>query len=275
MKHLRLYSADPGGTGSIQSHIDLGYIDYIPLQGVNPWAFAWATEGKLPQPDGKWAIDEAKNSKVGAWAFEGFTSIGSAILQDLSHRAALGEAIGGQSNIRFDGNSAIAKTTGADGIKIGGNNQAHYGIAQNQLRDLAFRSFRLPGTVIWTALERRGTDETTMATILGPELAGGALTSIAPAWFNMTLRLASMPAEGAKPAENRMYFSSHKDATAPGAIALAGVRYPSSLLASLPKDKQLPAFIAPASFLKAMGLMQGIREAATAELKRKMEWVAK
>lgn len=271
-KHLRLYSRDPGGTGSIQPHINTGLIDYVPLHSYNPWTFAWAAEGKLPQtkgdPNTKWHLDEAKNARVGAWAFEGFTSIGHAHLQDLSHRTAAGEAIGGQGNIRFDGNSAVAKTTGADGIKIGGNNQAHYGVVQNHLQDYALKSFRLPGMVIWTARERRAQDDGTMATILGPDLVGGAKTAEAPAWFNLVVRLAPIPSEGTKAAENRMYLQSHKDATAPGAVALAGIRQPNTLLS---KEQQLPPFIAPASFIKLMQLMKGIEEAATEALRKRIE----
>ena len=266
-KHLRLYSRDPGGLQPIRPHINCGIIDYIPLHDINPWAFAWAAEGKLPNADGKWAINEAKNATVGAWAFEGFKSIGDGLMQDLSHRTAAGEAIGGQGNIRFDGNSSVAKTTGADGIKIGGNNQAHYGVVQNHLRDLAFRSFRLPGLVIWTALENRAQDEGTMATILGPALVGNALSSIAPSWFNLTLRLAATPSEGSKAAENRMYLQSHKDASAPGAVALAGVRQPTTLLS---KEQQLPPFIAPASFKKVMELMRGMEENATEALRKRL-----
>jgi hypothetical protein len=269
-KHLRLYSRDPGGPQTIRPHVNNGIIDYVPLHDVNPWALVWATEGKLPGKDGKWIHDEAKNAKVGAWAFEGFSSIGSALLQDLGQRTAAGEAIGGQSNIRFDGNSAIAKTTGADGIKVGGNNQAHYGVAQNQLRDMAFRSFRLPGLVVWTALEERGQDEGSMATVLGPSLVGSKLTGIAPSWFHLTLRLSPVPAEANKPGGNRMYLTTHKDASAPGAIALAGVRYPSTLMEEVSKKEPLPAYVQPASFLKVMDLMKGIEEKATAELAKRI-----
>jgi hypothetical protein len=269
-KHLRLYSADPGGLQTIRPHINLGLIKYIPIHSFNPWAYVQAIEGKLPQADGKWRLDEQENAKVGAWAFEGFTSIGNSLMHDLSQRTAAGEAIGGQGNIRFDGNSTVAKTTGADGIKIGGNNQAHFGVVQNHLRDFAFRSFRLPGLVIWTALERRAQDEGTMATVLGPELVGGALTSIAPSWFNLTLRLASIPGEGSKPAENRMYLQSHKDQTAPGAVALAGIRFPTTLISAEDQKKLFPPFIAPASFKRVLELTQGVEQLATEALAKQL-----
>lgn len=232
-KKLRLYVADHGSAGElspIQPEINVGIIEVVNLRDTNPWIYEWAVEGKLPPlagaKDSRWVIDPARNAKIGGWAFEGFTSMSKAMLQDLSERAAKGEKIGQDAPIKIVGNSVLTKTTGADGIIIGSNSMAHYGVVQNRLQALAYRSFQLPGIVCWTALDQRGQDKEEMISVIGPDLGGKALTAVAPQWFNWTFHLVQVPADGNTKPEHRLYVRHHKDMTSPGATALGNIRLP-------------------------------------------------
>lgn len=264
----RLYTADPGGHGSVKPHQNLGILEVVELYDQNPWSYEWAVEGRLPKTGEKaWAIDAERNAKIGAYAFEGFTSFAANMMGSLARRAAKGENYGGEANVKLIGNSAAVGETGADGIVVGGSNKAHYNIVQNRLRDLAFRSMRLPGIVLWTALDQRGTDAEGMQSVLGPMLVGKAMAEIVPQWFNLSFHLVALPSDGVKPIEYKMFLRPHKDSTAPGAIALANCREP----LDVPDAKKLPQSISPTSLKKVLELLQISEESATSVLKARLD----
>lgn len=267
-KKLRLYTADSGGYESIKPHINLGLIEVIELYHVNPWILEWAVEGRVPtQKAGEaWATDQAKNDKIGAYAFEGLTSWASLMMGSLAKRAAKGENHGGEANVKISGNAPQVGETGADGITVGGSNKAHYAIVQNRIRDLVFRSMRLPGFVLWTALDQRGTDQEGMQTILGPQVVGKALAEIVPQWFSLSFHLVTIPKDGTALPEYKMFVVPHRDTTAPGAVALANARQP----LDVPEGKKLPQAISPSSLKEALKKLQGAEEAATDALKARL-----
>lgn len=270
---VRLYTADGGGYKTLQPHINLGLIEVVDLRGANPWMLQWTTEGKLPISDNpadrekKWIVNAERNARVGGWVFEGFTSFGLAMLGDLAQRAGCGEKIGQDAPIKLQGNAQLAgmKTIGADGITIGSNSPAHFGVVQSRLQALAFISFQLPGIVCWTALDQRGSDAESMAAVVGPDLMGKAKTAQAPQWFVWSFHLVHTPQEGSKAAEHRMYLTGHKDSTTPGAIALANNRMP--LRAVLTEKERV---ISPTSLKRAFEVLEGAEQNATTALAKEL-----
>lgn len=245
----------------------------LEVHAFNPWILEWAAEGKLPpeKADEAWVLDAARNANVGAWAFEGLTSWAGMMMGSLAKRAAKGENHGGEANVKIAGDAPTVGETGAKGITVGGSNKAHYAIVQNRIRDLVFRSMRLPGIVLWTALDQRGTDMEGMQTILGPQVIGRALADIVPQWFSLSFHLVTIPKDGAAPPEYKMFLTPHKDTTAPGAVALANNRQPMDL----PTDKKVPQSISPSSLKKAFELLQGAEEVATDVLRARLQKLVK
>jgi energy-coupling factor transporter ATP-binding protein EcfA2 len=265
-KHLRLYTADPGGYRSLKPHINLGLIQVVELKATNPWAYEWACDGMLPDPKGgvKWIKDDAANASVGGWAFEGLTSFGNGLMGNLAARAALGDNVGGEKIITVTGNSSnTSGPKGADGITVGGNNRSHYGLTQGRMRDLVYRTHRLPGVVAWTALDSAGEDKEGMQRVVGARIAGKALIDEAPSWFTYTLHMVVDVQEGDRPT-HRMYLMHHKDESTPGALALANCRQPLDI------EVPLPTYIQPASITKLFELIEGAEAEATARLRDKL-----
>jgi energy-coupling factor transporter ATP-binding protein EcfA2 len=263
-KHLRLYTADPGGYRSLKPHINLGLIKVVELKATNPWAYEWACDGRLPDPTGedkKWIVDEAANSSVGGWAFEGLTSFGNGLMGNLAARAAVGDNVGGEKIITVKGDSAVQK--GAEGIMVGGNNRSHYGIVQGRMRELVYRTHRLPGIVAWTALDSAGEDKEGAQRVVGARIAGKALIDEAPSWFTYTLHMVVNVEEGERPT-HRMYLMHHKDESTPGALALANTRQPLNIA------KPLPLYVQPASVKHVFELIENAEAEATAYLKEAM-----
>jgi energy-coupling factor transporter ATP-binding protein EcfA2 len=263
-KHLRLYTADPGGYRSLKPHINLGLIQVVELKATNPWAYEWACDGMLPDPTGehkKWILDAEANANVGGWAFEGLTSFGNGLMGNLAARAALGDNVGGEKVIIVPGNSSSSiGPKGADGITVGGNNRSHYGIVQGRLRELVYRTHRLPGIVIWTALDSAGEDKEGMQRVVGARVAGKALIDEVPAWFTYTLHMVVNVDDGERP-RHRMYLMHHRDESTPGALALANTRQPLGL------DQPLPPYVEPASVKRVFELIEGAEAEATEKLK--------
>jgi hypothetical protein len=259
-KKTRLYSNDPGGVSTIQAHINVGIIEHINLVGLNPWCFEWASEGLVPplSGKGKWVGDTPSDDSIGLWAYEGISSIGSGMMQDLATQASKGKNIGGGLAIKVETYIEAADET----ITAGSNNQAHYGIVQNRLTDLVWRSFNRPGTVAWTALDSNATDRETGAAVVGPLAPGKALTSTIPSWFNVVIHM-TMKAQSGKAPIREMYLAPHQDASTGGMqMAMANGRFP--------RGSEVPTLISPASMTKVMELLKGQTEAEEVRLKREL-----
>jgi len=138
--------------------------------------------------------------KIGLYAFEGL-SVGSLYIMGdkkggFAQRSALGEKIGQDSPIQIvdlekDKHGNVIPNSGP-GTAFGGNPLAHYGVAQARMRGLIEKSKALPGWVIWTAHERAAEDKVTNQKLIGPEVAGGAMTANLSRVFNNTLHFATV-----------------------------------------------------------------------------------
>lgn len=240
-KKTRLYSMDRGGLRTVRPYIDLGIIEVEILGDGDPWVFLHnAVRGRVRDAQGKWV--EAKREDIGFYAFESMTSGADALMQSLALKAAAGVNIGGGGNVNF----TIAEE--GQTIKVGGNNQSHYGVVQGRIVQEVWESQRLPGWLMWTASAKRDEDQNSSGRILGPQIAGKALTGEVPRWFVYTFRVAAVPAQGVVSERHILYLGDHTDPQSGGSKGLGNTRVPMDA----PK---LPATIEPASVVKAIEMI--------------------
>lgn len=260
-KKLRLYAGDTGGWGTIQPHIDLGFVELVDCTVIpHPWEMVHEiSEGKIYE-GGRWK--PGVSDAIGAYAYEGFTGYGDLLMLDASEQAGSGRNIGGQ---------APATKFMDGGRMISGNSQSHFGSAQTQLGIAANRSFRLPGILIWTATAKRVNDDETSQTMFGPEGPGKAMTPGMPRTFNYTFHIQGIPGDKliGQVEEHRLYFSMHRDPLIPGAIGMGNPRTASEAQ-FLPKEDQLPEYIAPADLVKAIEMIHEVQKKVTAMMAREM-----
>ena len=222
-----LNTSDLGGYDSIAPLVRLGVV--APNQ-LNPTA------------DDPWIwIDEAVSGKnctaeTGLAVFDSGTSMAEALLTACSHSDF---QIGQQKTQRFSVNR------GARTLNVSINNEAHYGVVQGFLLDAIWKSTWLTRKgidVIWTFSVHRG-EEQDRTPILGPKLAGKALTAAIPKWFNYTFRLDTETREGDAP-EHVLYTTVQPE--------LAGLGHSFGNIRSPLGVTPPPAVIRPASIIKAM-----------------------
>jgi hypothetical protein len=260
-KLTRLYTSDRGGVDSIRPYIDLGIIQAVEMGDTDPWIFLnKAVRGMVRDEKGKWI--PGKNDNIGLWAFESYTSLADALMLSMAIKAGQGINIGGGSNVAF--------TASGDGetVKISGSNMAHYGVCQSRLTEESWESQKLPGSyILWTASVSK--DEDTMATgkVLGPALAGKALTSEVPRWFNLTFRIDALPSQGGKPERHILYLGNHMDVGAGNAVGLGNTRTP------LDAPPLPTVTIEPASLVKALQMIDSSAVVAMDVIKKRLESV--
>lgn len=236
-----LYTADMGGYDSIRPLVRLGVVRPVEL-GPDDNAWVWvddACSGKTLLPTDGLAI------------FDSGTSISEALLMACAKSP---NQIGQQKTQRFG-------VTNQDGkvLSVNINNEAHYGIVQGFLLDAIWKSTWLTRKgvdVLWTFSVHRG-EEQDRTPILGPKLAGKALTAAIPKWFRYTFRIASIPQEGAEPV-HRLYLTEYPELAGLG-HSFGNARYP---LGASP----LPPYIEPASIPAALQLIEKGHEEADAAL---------
>lgn len=239
-----LYSGDRGGTATVRPHIKLGIIEHRSLLVGDPWvAINAAVLGKQQQADGKWV--PGNNKGVGLFAFESLSSLADNIMIDMAAKNAAGRGIGGKASFVIQN---------PDGSKFAGNTQTDYSGVQTFLTEKVWQSQALGVPIIWTSHVKRGSDEESAQTILGPTVAGKALTTVVPRWFTYTFRLDALPAPTGRP-RHLLYMEEHSDM---GVKGCGNSRIP--LGGQVPNFKSV---IEPASIVAAM---RQIREAeATVE----------
>lgn len=246
-KKTRLYTADPGGYRSIKHYEDIGVLEVVNLIGVEkPWEWLkYVVNGFVRTNDGKWVLDPERNALIDTFAFEGMTAFGDVLMQDAAMQASEGRNIGGQPpNFRY----------ASGDVKWAGNSQSHFGSVQTIMGIAIQQSLNnLAANVIWTAMARRAIDgDNPNATVLGPQMCGKALTPDIPRWFNFCYRAISIPGDemmGTK-TEHRIYYDDHIEKSAPGQKGLANGRLPLDSVG----EKDVPAYISPASLVKACEL---------------------
>ena len=171
-----LYTCDRGGYESIAALERLGVMDVSSLGPTDdPWI--WVNSA---------ATGVGITDAHGLAIFDSGTSMSEALLT-AAHKADF--QIGQQRTQKF------AVTRGKETLNVSINNEAHYGVVQGFLLDAIWKSTWLTQRnldVLWTFSVHRG-EEQDRTPILGPKLAGKALTAAIPKWFQYFFRVTSVP----------------------------------------------------------------------------------
>lgn len=257
-QRTRIYAADKGGWEVIRPHVELGIIEIVPLFGD---VFVWidhAIKGdKLS--NGKWI--PGVDPTIAMYTFEGMTSMADSLMSWMAQASANGVSIGGGGSFSF---TAGGKEPGAEKLKVGSSNMAHYSVAQQQVFEKSTQSQNLPGTVLWTAGDRRGEDDANGG-VVGPQVAGKALTGEVPRWFKYTFRITTevLPNQDAK---HVLYTDSHVEMQSKGmAKALSNGRIPLG-----GGNVKVPTRIEPASLVHVLQLLAQRQDAAKDDLKKRL-----
>jgi len=231
-----LHTCDRGGYDSISALVRAGIV------GVN----------EISQVDDPWMwIDDAVTGKnlpdgTGLVVFDSGTSMSDLLLTACSHADF---QIGQQKTQKFTVNRPGSHAgVSSKSLTVSINNEAHYGVVQSFMLDAIRRSTYLIDRgidVLWTfALLRGETQDRTP--ILGPKLAGKALTPFLPKEFRLTFRLDVEPVEGDHPV-HVLYTTAHPELAGLG-HSFGNIRCP--LGVTPPK-----AIIKPASIIEAFDEM--------------------
>ncbi len=252
-----LFAADPGGTDTVEPYIKLGIIRPVYMNSAdNPWIWIKHAVRGEAMVNGK--VVDMKSNDVGLYAFEGMTSMADALMAWMREAASKGVNIGGAGSFSF------TVGTGAEAIKVGSNNMAHYSVAQAKVFEAATLSQHLPGAVLWTAGDSRGEDDSN-GTVVGPQIVGKAMTGEAPRWFKYTFRIGVELVPNAAP-KHILYTDAHMEMAAKGAKAIANARIPLSGAAKV----DIPLKIEPASIVKVLDLIIKRSHAAEDEIRKRL-----
>lgn len=223
-----LNTSDRGGFGSIKHLVKAGIVIVNELSpDDDPWI--WIDDGvsgKNVTPD------------IGCVIFDSGTSNSEQLLSACSHSTF---QIGQQKTQRFNVNR------GEKTLQVSLSNEAHYGVVQGFMLDMIWKStwlIRKGIDVIWTFSVHRG-EEQDRTPILGPKLAGKALTAAIPKWFELCFRTATLT-DGPEP-RHVLYTSEHSELAGLG-HSFGNARYPLGVT-------PLPAVIEPASLVEAIRLI--------------------
>ena len=226
-----------GGYKSLLPLVRLEVIEVdTPNEGEDPWGWINAAVSTPPPKD------------VGLVMFDSGTSMGEMLL---SFAANSDMKIGAQNTQRF-----TVSGKGKEALTVGSNNMNHYGVVQTFLLDKIWKSTWLSvggPDVLWTFSTDRG-ENTLEQPLVGPKLAGHALTAAIPKWFNYTFRVASIPVVD-NPPRHVLYLQEQGENN--GAVmGFGNARY------SLDASNPLPLSVEPASLVRALELIEeGDREA--------------
>ncbi len=252
-KKTRLHSADMGGSGSqfgsLKPFINLGIISVDSYQeSDDPWE--WMNQSVSgPTPD-----------DVGLEAYDSGTSSGEALLSYCAKAAAKGIQIGQQKTFKLN-----IPTSDGGSMVIGANNESQYGLVQTFLLDMMWKSTWLSqrhgADVIWTFGEHRA-ENSNEAPIVGPKLAGRALTGSIPKWFGYTFRIVSIPQLDG-PAIHTLHLQEQPELGGLG-MSFGNPRYP------LDATTPLPSSITPASISEFWRLSEQGEQEATDNLRAEL-----
>lgn len=239
-----LYYIDKGGLGPIMPLIELGIVDLVEQLDTDPWIFMnKASTGQMRDEKGKWV--KADLTKYALVANESMTGFSDAFMNSLAQKAADGVNIGGAASTSFSVSGD--ETT----MKIGGNNMGHYNVVQNRILDEVWRSQKINvPNILWTASASRDDDTNSSAKVIGPAIAGKALTAEMLRQFDLTFRVDCSPSGNGKPEKHTIFLGNSLDIAAGNAVSLGNTRTPMA-----PGVKELPPSIEPASLVKALELI--------------------
>lgn len=239
-----LRAADRGGCRQLRPMEKLGFLIVEAMEeSSDPWV--WLNEGVSKKPE----------DDIGLIAFDSATSLGEMIL---NHITKSSQKVGQQNTQKFNVGS---------GLMVGLNNESHYGLVQSFMLEQMWKStwLTLKGAqpdILWTfGLDRD--EKVDRSLVVGPKVAGHALTSQVPKWFNYCFRLVSVPVPG-EPARHLLYTQEQPDINGMG-VSFGNPRYP------LDASSVLPAVIEPASIAEALRLIEQGEVEAEENLKREMD----
>lgn len=261
-KDTLIYSIDKGGIGPIIPLIDLGIITLVSQDDTDPWVFMnKLSNGQVRDEKGKWV--PADMSRYGMVAGESLTGFSDAFMNDLAQMSARGINVGGAANVSF------TVTDGAESLKIGGNNMGHYNVVQTRILDELWRSQRLPVPfVVWTAGQSKDEDQNAGGKVIGPAIAGKAMTAELLRHFDLSFRLDCTPSKGGLGEEHILYLGNNLDLAAGNAIGLGNTRVP--LGAKTRDGKDLPPYIKPASLVQALKMIEEAETVAKEAIKLRL-----
>jgi energy-coupling factor transporter ATP-binding protein EcfA2 len=243
-KSAVLNTADRGGYDSISSLSRVGLLRVNELkQDDDPWL--WVNQAVQ-----KGSYDEG----VGLAIFDSGTSISDILLTAC---AKSDFQIGQQRTQKF------SVSRGTQNLTVSINNEAHFGVVQGFMLDQIRQSTWLVENgidVMWTFALHRGESQD-RTPILGPKLAGKALTPFLPKEFRYTFRIESIPQEGSNPV-HRLYLTEHPELAGLG-HSFGNARYPLGV-------EPLPPYVEPASLSEALELIQKGQDEADDLIKREL-----
>lgn len=202
-KRTRLIMTDEGGFSAIAPEIDEGIIEVVSLVADNqPQSnLMWLAKGHFVGVDGN--IDRNKPQ---------LDNIGMVVLDSITSAAELVKNYFVQSGTKVA--QDVVGLREEQGLKFGAPSMSHYGAVQQFILQLVTQFNSLPvDKVIYTALESKGTDSTDGAIILGPSVAGKALTGVLPSRINRILHLEIVPSPNKTDRTYRVYYRPHIDST--------------------------------------------------------------
>lgn len=258
-KKSLIYWIDKGSVGPIKPYIDLGIIDVVYQEETDPMIFMnKGSTGQVRDASGKWV--KADLAQYGMVAYESMTGFSDAFMNLLAEKSAQGINVGGAASVSLTLSDASGET-----LKIGGNNMGHYNVVQTRLLSEVWKSQKLPvDYVVWTASASKEDDANSTTKVIGPQLAGKALTAEMPRHFDLTFRMDFMPAQSGKDKRHILYLGPSLDITAGNALSLGNTRIPLGA-------KALPPSIEPASLTKALDLIIAAENEATEVIKKRLK----
>jgi len=206
----RLVSASGGGWASIDPLVDAGIV--IPTF-ILERKFVYETLNKLSE--GYWPEDTSDpTSKLlapsqqsdwdefGCLAFEGMTEMADWMMRYSVAREAEGR-------IRISGQKVAANFLDGE-MRCGAPSMGMYNTIQNYIAQYVAQSKAIKDKyILWTALERKVTDENTRRPTYGPEVCGEAKTTTCSAWFDYVLHLYYESSNKNNLGTRRMYLTRH------------------------------------------------------------------
>lgn len=251
-----VYSIDKGGVGPLNPYIELGIVKLVEQGETDPWIFMNKACSGYVRDNGKWV--KANLDQFAMVGFESMTGFSDAFMNDLAAQAAKGVNIGGQAN------TGLTVSSEGEILKIGGNNMSHYNVVQSRILDEVWRSQRLNVPyIVWTAGVSRDEDPNASGKVIGPAVAGKALTAEMPRHFDLTFRLDCIPAQQGKPERHVLYLGNSVDIAAGGAVSLGNTRVPLGA-------PELPNSIEPASLVKALSLIDDAESKAREVIQKRI-----
>lgn len=241
-----LHLADKGGYASLNPLVKLGVVEIDTIkEGEDPWGWIDRVTKGLDS-------DGNPYEDIGVHGFDSGTGMGELLLSHCADLSAAGMDIGGRPAPKFK-----IKLNNKETLNIGSNVDSHYGVVQSFLLKKIWQSTYLTekgSDVYWTFAVLRGEDAGENA-VLGPMMAGKALTPKLPKWFDYTFRLGTILEVDSAP-KHVLYLTTHLEGMN---RTLGNSRYPIDAVTKLP-DK-----IEPASIITALELFeQGEEEAENA-----------